>query len=187
VVREYAACFGTVPGQLFDEAPGTRAFEPDGFPARPVCHQVLQGERPLVSLTHDRGALIAIDCDLRFAIVRGNEQTKWRLLLQVPRAVKDVRPLVVSSRRFALVCLPWSSAFAVFALHGGNCAPAFFGGKAGLCDRAVGFSREEGPKLAPKTWVQEFTDNPCFKLGGQTGRRDINIGMIERLFSGCDP
>jgi hypothetical protein len=69
--------------------------------------------------------LIAVDASLRFAVVRDGETLRGRLLLPAPQELGDVPPVVAASRRFAVACMPWSSSFAVYALRGGSCAPAF--------------------------------------------------------------
>jgi hypothetical protein len=127
VVREYAACFGTVPARLFDDFPMARDVRPGAFPTRPTCQQLMAGDRPILALTCDRGALIIVDDGLRYTILStGGDTIRGRLLLPTPPELQSqVRPRVAVSRRFAIAALPWSASVSVFGLKGAI-SPAIF-------------------------------------------------------------
>jgi hypothetical protein len=125
VVREYSACFGAIPGRLFEESPASRTFYLHRFPSRPICRTILHLESQLLALTHDRGALIAIDSGLRFAVCANGDIVKGRLQLSRPSELTGVSPIVAASRRTAAACFPWSGTLVAFGLRSGACASTF--------------------------------------------------------------
>jgi hypothetical protein len=76
MVREYAACFGTIPGQLFDETPPARDFSVSLATAR----QVLSLNRSLLTLSCERGSLLTVDEHLGFCVSHSAETIRGRLI-----------------------------------------------------------------------------------------------------------
>jgi hypothetical protein len=140
IVREYAACFGTIPAQLFDDAPPIRLpLLPPTLQPRPLTNI----EPPLLALVADHSSVLAIDERLRFAVIGGGLADRGRLVLPRPLAVR-ARPIVACSRKFAVAAFPWSSSFSVFIPRSAHAQPIAIGAlhtrpitALAICQRAI--------------------------------------------------
>jgi hypothetical protein len=120
MVRDYSACFGTIPLQIFDDHPPPRVFSPPC--SLPQARVIIPKRNPMLALAVDHGSVIAIDVRLRFSIFQAGELIRGRLLLSRPSEI-DAKAIVALSRKFAIVSFPWSSGFWVFAPKSGGCQP----------------------------------------------------------------
>jgi hypothetical protein len=127
VVREYTACFGMIPLQLFDSTPPSRTDFSNRLPDSIVMSPALNlDDSPIVSLSIDGHTLIVVSGNLGFAVLQGgSESFRGRLDLIIPKNLPiDVTVAIAASRRFAAIGLPWSSHFALINLRNGPCAPS---------------------------------------------------------------
>jgi hypothetical protein len=120
LVREYSACFGAIPVQLFDELPLPRFAPRDPLPLVTQPRQVLALNHPLLALTVEHGTLFAVDEHLSFCLGQGTEMIRGRLSFPQPPGIA-AKPIIALSRRFAVASFPWSSAFSVFLPKSGSC------------------------------------------------------------------
>jgi hypothetical protein len=125
MIQEYSACFGAIPGQLFDESPPTRDPGIDVFQVSPTFSKLASFERPLLRLKVEKSTLMAVDDRCQFGTYQNlAEMTKGRLFLPAPADVLlNVRPIVALSGKTAIGCFPWHSSFHVFPMKNGVCPP----------------------------------------------------------------
>jgi hypothetical protein len=125
MIREYAACFGNVPAQLFDEVPVRRERFFDLVPHF-QWQLISTMESEIMAMATGEHGLIAVHDKLRFTIFQGKtEIAKGRFNFPVPSEIANAKPIVAISRTFALACFPWNSTFSVLAVRAGNCTPMF--------------------------------------------------------------
>jgi hypothetical protein len=127
VVREYAACFGMIPLQLFDSTPPARTDFSIRFPvALNMSPASNLAGGPIVHLSVDGHTVSVITSNFTFAVLQsGSEILRGRLDLIIPKNLPIViQAALAASRRFAAIGLPWSSHFALVNLKNGPCAPS---------------------------------------------------------------
>jgi hypothetical protein len=119
IIKEYALCFGSVPGQLFDDQPPARDFYVFGFGRELLPYSNI---RQFSSLSADGKFLLAVTATLDFVIFRHrDERLRGRFDFLYPTA-HGVLPFFAMSRFYAAVCFSSCPAFHIFAVRGGHCA-----------------------------------------------------------------
>jgi hypothetical protein len=127
VVREYAACFGTIPIQLFDSTPPCRTDFSNRFPETLNLSPAFNlAGGPIVYLSIDGHFVNVITSSFTFAILQNNSEIlRGRLDLIVPKNFPiPIHIAIAASHRFAAIGFPWSSHFALINLKNGPCAPS---------------------------------------------------------------
>jgi hypothetical protein len=131
LIKEYAACFGAAPVQIFANAPPARSVAPHPFqhclfgmtPGVSRLSGVITASydkhRHLVTAINHRGEFI------RFPIEQG-ETFQGRLSLPLPSELEDrarehLKIALVGNT--AVISLPWDSAFYIFKLASGVTSP----------------------------------------------------------------
>ncbi|OHS92942.1 hypothetical protein TRFO_12118 [Tritrichomonas foetus] len=127
IVREYAACFGSAPKQLFFDDPPQRSISPISFQNAFFGEEktVVLSEKPIISLSPDSGNNIALTSDLDFHM---GSQAKGHLQLRIPTELEDIAyegQIAAVSSHSAVVALPWDYAVYVFNFEGVNVEPMF--------------------------------------------------------------
>ena len=132
VIKEYAACFGTAPRRLFKESPGGRRIAPQPFPdsmrsamALPddVAHP-FDDNSPIIAIFHDTKSNIVrlVNSRLQYANVTSMNPFTYEiddngLVLPIPSeleyALREGLTVAIDDT-YAVVALPWDSAFFVF-------------------------------------------------------------------------
>jgi hypothetical protein len=124
VIREWAACFGVVPAQLFEEAPGPREVYVEHF-WNLTKFSPLGKFLPIV-MRVEKNSILLVDGMLNFVEFKSQaESMKGKLDLLTPKDLPiPITPIVAISKKFALVAFPWSSSFVVIPIKNGQCGAA---------------------------------------------------------------
>ncbi|OHT00229.1 hypothetical protein TRFO_33100 [Tritrichomonas foetus] len=119
MVREYAACFGEAPLQIFDQKPPRRHFSPKPLisclsAANMKIKEVFTN--PIIAMSTSSGRISTIDSEFNFYSDAG---LKGTLGMHSPPELEDVREKGMRSAvcsHAAIIALPWDSALYYFKL-----------------------------------------------------------------------
>ncbi|KAK8898620.1 hypothetical protein M9Y10_000912 [Tritrichomonas musculus] len=129
IIREYTACFGSAPRQLFIDEPPQRNFSPILFTNVFFGEEKfveLCPESSIIALSPDCGSVmnVALNSDLDFFI---GGQARGHLQLRMPTELEDICKVgqrAVVSTHSAVVALPWDCAIYIFRFEGVNVEPS---------------------------------------------------------------
>ncbi|KAK8841149.1 hypothetical protein M9Y10_027349 [Tritrichomonas musculus] len=137
LIKEYAACFGICPLQIFDKLPEAKRVEPIyrqiSIKDESMKTFIFTDNSQVISASFDQDSVIAVTQDLHFIVMKVDEASalpitsKGRFSVKIPYELKDVVPTVSASKSFAILTVPWSTDFSIFMLekYNGANVPAF--------------------------------------------------------------
>ena len=140
LIKEYAACFGSCPLQLFDQIPEPRNFTKLSIDINLDMARKLKFEgSKIISLCSDNTykaynnqnqtnsskkfpSVIAVFENLQYAFIDQNERAKYgKLILTVPKELEKVNPIIAPTEKYMILAVPWSTSFSIYIRNkGGN-------------------------------------------------------------------
>jgi hypothetical protein len=153
IIQEYARCFGSVPSQLFDEAPPPRIFYVKNF-GREFLPQS-QSTRQFTSLFVNGKLLLAVTQTLDFTIFKHREEiSKGHIDFLYPTAA-GLFPFLSITRSYAAVCFPSCPRFHIFTVKNGHCPLIYI---------AKGHTRPITSLVVFKKWVLSASEDYTLRL-----------------------
>lgn len=135
LVKEYAACFGTVPGKLFNTTPPYKnrsALFSNIFSFQKMPNTEYSVNGTIVVMNQSENLISAITDNYNFIILNFKEEqpsiTRGHLDISLPEELADTavtNQVLAISGTYALVAFPWDSLFMVFKLRQGENAQLY--------------------------------------------------------------
>ncbi|OHT01351.1 hypothetical protein TRFO_07587 [Tritrichomonas foetus] len=124
LLKEYSACFGCCPLKIFDKFPEPRVFRKLPQQIKSEGPRIQEFSSPIINMSADDDYVIVTSQNLQFAMLKNSENIPTsktgKLTVIIPDELRDVPSLIATSKKFAILAIPWSTSFSIFLLNAKN-------------------------------------------------------------------